>query len=224
MSALDLFFMGRKAPSPRSTCCLLGIAICGGLYAHSKWAANGSPRPSAHLIFWCSSWIISFAADSLYIKYIFNKFDVSGLDATLLQNGYSLCWLGIYTSLQWLGQQDQFKAIGSSGTEVLINPVAGFVIASSCLAGTLISYSSLNLRSLVSTTSFAVIGVASKMLSILLNEYVFHEEHGHIDRLLIILLCVVLSALYQQAPPRKMKTVTASMPDSSPWLQNSAMN
>jgi len=69
------------------------------------------------------------------------------------------------------------------------------------LVGTGIGYSGWWCRSVVSATSFTLIGVMNKFLTILLN-LVMWDQHATNGGILALLVCIAGGSIYEQAPMR----------------------
>lgn len=70
-----------------------------------------------------------------------------------------------------------------------------------CIVGTGIGYSSWYCRDLVSATTFTLIGVMNKFLTILLNVLLW-DQHATTKGILSLLLCLVGGSFYEQSPLR----------------------
>lgn len=68
-----------------------------------------------------------------------------------------------------------------------------------CLVGTGIGYSSWWCRSVVSATSFTLIGVINKCLTILLNVAIW-DQHATPGGIMSLFVCIVGGLVYQQSP------------------------
>jgi hypothetical protein len=86
-------------------------------------------------------------------------------------------------------------------TDTAIEPFALLLLFVSCAAGIGIGYSSWWCRDKVSATSFTLIGVMNKCLTILLNFFMW-DQHAPIGGIASLSLCLVGGAIYQQAPLR----------------------
>ena len=71
-----------------------------------------------------------------------------------------------------------------------------------CVAGTGIGYSSWWCRDKVSATSFTIIGVMNKCLTILLN-YMVWDNHARPAGIACLFLCLAGGSVYKQAPMRE---------------------
>ena len=121
--------------------------------------------------------------------------------------------LGLPPMLLFATFNGEFTHFGTSyeGTQVMFTATTITLLALGSIAGIGIGYSSWWCRGKVSATSFTIIGVMNKCLTILLNLVVW-EYHAPPGGILCLLLCLIGGAVYRQAPMRKEKT--QSMPDS----------
>lgn len=71
----------------------------------------------------------------------------------------------------------------------------------SSIIGTLIGYTGWSCRSLVSATSFTLIGVINKFLTILLNVFIW-DKHATPLGILSLIVSLIGGSCYQQAPMR----------------------
>ena len=69
------------------------------------------------------------------------------------------------------------------------------------VVGTLIGYTSWWCRSLVSATSFTLIGVVNKCLTILMNVLIW-DQHATPGGIFSLFVCISGGLIYQQAPMR----------------------
>merc|ERR1711862_404616 len=66
----------------------------------------------------------------------------------------------------------------------------------SCVIGVAISYAGFNLRQLVSATSFTVVGVVCKILTVLINDTIWQKHSsalGHVG----LLICIAAGFFYE---------------------------
>jgi drug/metabolite transporter (DMT)-like permease len=75
------------------------------------------------------------------------------------------------------------------------------VLLISCVIGTCISYAAFNCRNLVSATTFTLVGVINKMITILINTLIW-DNHASFFGILSLMLCIAGGTLYKQAPLR----------------------
>mmetsp|Transcript_9799 Transcript_9799/g.17606 ORF Transcript_9799/g.17606 Transcript_9799/m.17606 type:complete len:342 (+) Transcript_9799:83-1108(+) len=72
------------------------------------------------------------------------------------------------------------------------------VIALSCIVGLAISYAGFNLRKLISATSFTVIGVMCKIITVLINDIVW-TQHSNMMGHLGLLFCIGAGFAYERS-------------------------
>merc|ERR1719433_2075452 len=77
-------------------------------------------------------------------------------------------------------------------------PGAVLIVAASCIIGVAMSYAGFNLRKLVSATSFTVVGVVCKVLTVLINDLIW-TKHSNAVGHLGLFLCVAAGLLYERA-------------------------
>jgi len=76
----------------------------------------------------------------------------------------------------------------------------------SCVVGAAIGFSSWWCRGLLSATSFTIVGVANKFLSILLNIIVW-DKHATPAGTVALFVCLAGGTIYKQAPLRNESTI-----------------
>jgi len=190
VAAGDWLYMGREAPSPRSVASMLvvvaGSAAFVALDAEFQvkgWAAYA----------WVSVYLVCIAAEMLFGKQLTSRHQASLAASVLLTNAFALL---------------PFLAIGASTGELArgldarhFTPAAVAALLASCALSAGIGFSSWWCRSLVSATTFTVVGTVNKVLTVLLNVVVW-DKHASPLGTFFLLLCLVGGALYQQAPLR----------------------
>merc|ERR1719413_30763 len=72
----------------------------------------------------------------------------------------------------------------------------------SCVVGVAISYAGFNLRSLVSATTFTVVGVVCKIITVLLNDMIWTQHSNAIGHL-GLLICIARGFAYERAKAKK---------------------
>ncbi len=194
ISILDWLLLGRELPTKSSLLPLFGIFVSGSSYAFLKLNEqkdDGTSFFTAVGMQWSTVWLCSFVCDMIYIKYVVHEYPCSGFERTLYQNALAVPILSLFSVLD-LGSTDS----------LLTSSVADIVILSlSCLAGTVLSYTGMSLRSELSATSFTVLGITCKMASAGLNEALVEPEESKYA-LVCIAAVILCSAFYRQAPMR----------------------
>jgi len=115
---------------------------------------------------------------------------------------FSLLFLGLslplLALLSWArGEFDHFLEAAVETT-----PHQWGIVLAGCVAGTMIGWAGWFCRDLVSATSYTLIGVANKMLTVLLG-VVFLDKHASSSGIGSLCMCIVFSTQYKQSPLRK---------------------
>ena len=191
VAAGDWVFMGRSLPPARSLLAM-AVIVVGCVSFVSVDAAFDVSGVRAYA--WVSVYIVVLAVEMLLGKAIISEHtDVSLAGSVVLTNAIALV---------------PFLAIGTATGELArgLNPAlyttsAVSVLALSCALSGGIGFSSWWARSLVSATTFTVVGVACKIFTVLLN-IMFWSRHASPLGTAFLLLCLGGGAAYQQAPMR----------------------
>lgn len=96
-----------------------------------------------------------------------------------------------------------------SGTTTRLPPMSIFLLVLGSLVGTGIGYSSWWCREMVSATSFTLIGVVNKCLTILLNLLIW-DQHAQPGGILCLFVCIAGGMIYEQAPMRNERKAVAT--------------
>jgi len=145
------------------------------------------------LALWSAVWLLIFVLDMVFIKWVIEKTRSSGWDAALMQNAFA----AVFLALVWFVEA-QREAVAP--VEWTVGSTV--IVLSTCIVGTLLSYTGMSLRSKMSATTFAVVGIVCKMVSILLNEVWIGEDNNNVMRLMCVIVCIACSSLYRQSPLR----------------------
>mmetsp|Transcript_20041 Transcript_20041/g.30378 ORF Transcript_20041/g.30378 Transcript_20041/m.30378 type:complete len:369 (+) Transcript_20041:173-1279(+) len=209
VALLDAFFLGREYPSKRSWAGLSLIVLGAYSYAitDSQFEEQGM---SAY--FWPTLYCFVISFEMAYGKKIIRSVDLKTKSGPVLYtnilsftpmllfahmgNEYQRFWGDL-----WL--RDDGKLPSGSITLLLFG----------CIIGTAIGYSSWWCRDKVSATSFTLIGVMNKCLTVLLNLLIW-DNHASTLGILSLFLCLVGGSVYRQAPMRS----NTSRQDLSPLI------
>merc|ERR1719469_1722532 len=74
-------------------------------------------------------------------------------------------------------------------------------VALSCVVGVAISYAGFNLRKLVSATSFTVVGVVCKLVTVLINDLIW-AKHSNVIGHLGLGVCITAGFVYEKVKKR----------------------
>eukprot|EP00522_Entomoneis_paludosa_P009573 CAMPEP_0172445580 /NCGR_PEP_ID=MMETSP1065-20121228/5390_1 /TAXON_ID=265537 /ORGANISM="Amphiprora paludosa, Strain CCMP125" /LENGTH=290 /DNA_ID=CAMNT_0013196463 /DNA_START=52 /DNA_END=924 /DNA_ORIENTATION=- len=221
VSFLDAIFLGREYPSQRSWLAL-GIIVMGafGYAIHdAKFQSQGYAAyqwPFAYLL------VISF--EMAYGKSLLKSVELKTQSGPVVYTNM----LGIPPMMLFAAMGNEYHRFASdhlgdaTNTEAgQISHIAYILLFLGCVAGTGIGYSSWWCRGMVSATSFTLIGVMNKCLTILLNILVW-DQHAPPLGIASLFLCLVGGMLYRQAPMRAGHGKTGE--DSLQRLQVSTEN
>lgn len=74
----------------------------------------------------------------------------------------------------------------------------GLIVGLSCVVGVAISYAGFNLRKLVSATTFTVIGVMCKLITVLLNDFLW-SQHSNLMGHVGLGLCIAAGWAFEKS-------------------------
>jgi len=201
ISFLDFLFLNRELPHGNSFISLFGIFISGSAYAYLKYREFGSEQDATEEnsyglrgLVWSFVWLSCFVVDMIYIKHVADSHKCTGLERTLYQNTLALPVL-LVTLLTPIEMFDPMST-GDADNSALV------ALGLSCIAGTILSYTGMSLRTDLSATSFSILGIICKMASALLNEIFVSRESNRFS-LLCIAGVIMSSSFFKQAPFRK---------------------
>jgi len=190
VALLEWAFMRRALPSARSFLALLLLVGGAASYVVSDKAFKVSGL-SAYGWVTAYFWIIS--VEMVYGKHIVGK-----------HLGFKTLWgPTLYTNavalLPMLGIGLLTGEVDALYTGADWSPGAVVLMALSCVVGVSISFTGWYCRSLVTATCYTVLGVANKMLTVLVNVIIW-DQHASAAGVISLLVCLLGASLYQQAP------------------------
>lgn len=197
VSFLDAIFLGREYPSLRSWFAL-SIIVCGAYgYAQSDDAFK---EQGLSAYFWPICYLLVISFEMCYGKQIIRSVDLKTKSGPVL-----------YTNLLGWPPMLLFAHIGNEyqrfwndlwereGSRFPPGSIPLLLLGS--VVGTGIGYSSWWCRDKVSATSFTLIGVMNKCLTVLLNLLVW-DQHANSHGIASLFLCLIGGSMYKQAPMR----------------------
>lgn len=173
----DYALLGREAPTPRSWGAMLLIVVGCAVYCavDAEFALQGLAAYA-----WVLVYVAFMALEMLLGKQITSSLDVSLGTSVLLTNAVGLL---------------PFLAIGAATGELQrglswahFTPTASAALLASCLLSAGIGFSSWWCRSLVSATTFTVVGVVNKVLTVLLNILVWDKHSSWVGTLFLFVV------------------------------------
>lgn len=189
VAVFDYVFHGRDLPSLRS-CLAMGIIVAGALsyvLNDKSFAVSG-----LRAYVWVVVWLCFLIFNLTYGKYLVSGLGVSSWTAVQYNNTLSMLPTLLFGLLG--GEVDKLQAVEWTTRGLLW-------LAASCVVGLGISYAGFKCQSLISATSYTIIGVLNKMLTVLVNTLMW-DQHASAAGIASLLVCLAGGALYQQAPLR----------------------
>jgi len=198
-TVIEYNFMGREWPSSKSLLSLFAVAFGAVMYclSDSQLALEGY---SAY--YWVSLYYVLIIFEMTYGKQLTKSVKMdSPWGSTLYCNLFAILPMAI---LGWgLGDINTANA----GDLLFLNFQGCSLLLFSCLAGVGIGYSGWHCRSITSATTYTLVGVVNKFLTILLT-VLLSDKHASNLGLFAVCTCLAAGSFYKQAPLRSEKTVT----------------
>jgi len=164
----------------RSCCSLGGVLAFATLYAFD---AKGVRLTLVGLL-WVIFWLFLVAVQMIYGKWLVGAVNVSHVERVFYTN---FCGLPLFAPLASSEAFAFYDAVKLGGP---------YQIICSCLTGVTIGYTSWRLRALISATSFSLIGVLNKMLTVCVAITFWHDE-GSSMSLIALVGCLVSGFFYE---------------------------
>ena len=193
VAVLDCMFLGREAPSPRAWGAYALVAAGAVGYARSD-AAFLSAGAGAY------KWPAAYAA-IISVEMAYGKAIVHGVDMR------SKIWGPVYytNALAVPVMGGLFLAGDETATVrdayLSATPAAVALLLAGCVLGTGISYAGWLCRSQTSATTYTIVGLMNKCLTIFANQLVW-RRHASARGVAALLLCLLGGVVYRQAPLR----------------------
>jgi GDP-mannose transporter len=192
VTVVEYFFMDRAWPSFRSSMSLLVVAIGAVMYctSDSEFALKGF---SAY--YWVVLYFFLITFEMTYGKKLTSSVKMESIWGPVLY-----CNLLAALPMFLLGYVNgDYENLGEKIAEM---PGTGaMILLFSCVAGTLIGYTGWLCRSMVSATTYTLVGVVNKFLTVLLNTFMW-DKHSSPFGIFAVCVCLLAGTLYQQAPKR----------------------
>lgn len=192
VSVIEYFFMNRAWPSLRSSLSLLTVGGGAILYcmSDSQFMVDGIAS-----YFWVILYFFLISFEMTYGKKLTSSVKMDSVWGPVLYCNVLACLPMFLLSYSSGDSEHAIEIIKSM-------PVAGvLLLIFSCITGTLIGYTSWLCRGMVSGTTFTLVGVLNKFLTVILN-VVLWDKHSSPAGLLAVSLCLISGVFYQQAPYR----------------------
>lgn len=185
---LSLEVVTRRAASVvrwRSMLCLAGVAAfaCGFAFVDPGLMLSGSTG-----IFWLLMYDTILAFQVLYGKWLIGRVPMSHLQRALYTNSFGLpLSLCMFHSSKEYGIDSFVLALREST----------LMISITCFLGFGISYSSWRLRAMVEASTFSLIGVVNKMLTVIISSCTLDAQSSSIG-IMFLLGCIACAFFYER--------------------------
>jgi drug/metabolite transporter (DMT)-like permease len=194
---LERMFMGRQLPNVRSSLSLLGVVLCSVYYVleDSKLVVNNAAGWS-----WLAAWWFLLAFQMTYGKHITVALDLSEHERVFYTNTLSvppILLLGFC-----MGEHQLVHTIHFSRTTCTY-------LAMSCSIGLGISYTGWRLKDMVTATTFTLVGVINKLVTIAFSILAFPGSSS-VAGCVALAAAILCGLLYSDAPLRSEAKEKAS--------------
>lgn len=187
VAMLDKVALGQSLPSLKG--CLALLAIAGGAAVYSSSEAGFRIDGYA----WLSVYFVFIVVEMVFVKFLISNVPMSTWTRVYYNNALSLPLAVLSASLSrdlaFLRTPWSFEAV--------------LVVTASCIVSVAISYAGFNLRKMVSATSFTVVGVVCKLLTVLINDIIWTQHSnalGHVG----LLICITAGFQYERAKAEQL--------------------
>lgn len=205
VSVCDFIFLGREWPSKRSTTALLAIVVGAFGYARTdeQFLSQGITA-----YFWPLTYLCLITFEMVYGKQIVKSVNFKTVSGPVQYTNL----LGWPPMLLFAKMGGEFHRLNELMASYNVSSIWGLIkklpvesLALSiigCLIGTGIGYSGWWCRGKVSATSFTLIGVLNKCMTVIVNTMIW-DNHASPAGIASLFVCLIGGSFYQQAPMRK---------------------
>lgn len=181
VSILEHFTLGRNLPTLQGTLALLAIAGGAVIYVVSDEGFKIEGYT------WLLLYFVFIVTEMVFVKFIVDTVPMSTWTRVYYNNTLSIPLVLLSSTMMGFGG---FLEVVWAWQHIA-------VVGLSCVVGVAISYSGFHLRKMVSATTFTVIGVLCKLMTVMLNDIVWSQHSnfmGHIG----LLLCIAAGFAYER--------------------------
>eukprot|EP00038_Savillea_parva_P011349 m.196915 g.196915 ORF g.196915 m.196915 type:complete len:331 (+) comp19935_c0_seq1:110-1102(+) len=198
---IECTFMGRSLPSFKSLAALGGVITGATAYFYVTGGEVKQNEMSTYL--WVLAWYLLLAFQMTYGKMLVKGYTLSRSGQVLYQNAISIpviLALGVV-----VGDYDDLDRLSMSGLDIQLDgesrPYALLWLVISSVIGVGIGYTAWACRTLVTPTSFTLVGVVNKVLTILVS-ITFINPNATVYSVMALAMCIGCGMLYQPPPLR----------------------
>ena len=185
---IEWAFMGRMFPNSRSIASLIGVVLSASFYISND---TGVSVDGGAGMFWLLTWWLLLAAQMTYGKHLTDNIQMTQWERVFYTNA-----LAIPPTIVL------YFATGENTMEMKNGNGAMFYLVLSCVVGVAISYSGWKCRSVITATTFTLVGVLNKMATITFTIILWPSDFS-VLKTLSLLACVGFGLMYVDAPKRK---------------------
>ena len=188
---IEWALMGRSLPGARSTMSLAGVVGFASLYIKNE---AGVMVDGASGYVWLFVWWILLALQMTYGKWMTENIEMTQWERVFYTNAFALppTFLLFFV----FGENVKVRV-------VFLGENAMLWLAVSCVMGVGISYSGWRTRSVITATTFTLVGVLNKMATIAFTVIVWPAD-ASFSSIAALVFCILFGLLYQDAPKRKV--------------------
>ena len=187
--------LGRQLPNTRSCFALAGVLVTAILYALYDRTLQVKGVTG---LFWLFAWFCLLAFQMVYGKFITEAHSsMSNWENVLYNNLFGMPWMFLF----FIMSREPYYLIH----HLSITNMALLWVSLSCVVAVGISYTGWLARSCVSASTYSLVGVLNKIVTVAANGFIYPGETGTVG-ILALLCCIVFGVFYEDPPkqtPRK---------------------
>jgi drug/metabolite transporter (DMT)-like permease len=197
---LDALFLGREWPSPRSWAGLITLVI--GAYGYASFDEQFQTQGYGAYS-WPTAYTIIIALEMAYGKKIVKSVPLVTTSGPVIYTNL-IGFVPMLLLANVGGEYSKFWDYFWADDNQRLPPLAILLLVLGSVVGTGIGYSGWWCRGVVSATSFTLIGVMNKCLTVLLNTLIW-DQHAKPGGIFCLFLCIAGGMVYKQAPMRGLE-------------------
>mmetsp|Transcript_12794 Transcript_12794/g.30875 ORF Transcript_12794/g.30875 Transcript_12794/m.30875 type:complete len:316 (-) Transcript_12794:203-1150(-) len=183
-------FLGRSLPGPRSVLSLTGVVGFAAMYIKFD---TGVAVKGVEGYVWLFVWWLLLALQMTYGKWMTEKIEMTQWERVFYTNAFAIP----PTIVLFFATGENAKV-----SDLVMGDSAWFWLAASCAMGVGISYSGWRSRSVITATTFTLVGVLNKMATIAFTVVVWPNDTSALS-IVSLIFTILFGLLYQDAPKRK---------------------
>jgi len=154
-----------------------------------------------HVWMWALLYLSVLSFEMVYVKHVLNRLPMTTWTRVYYNNALALLFWPPFLLLgnEHRHLQEAFAALSESR--------AAATVSISCVLGVGISFTGFGLRNLVTATTFTVLGVMNKVLTVLMS-YLLITGAATFMGVVGLFACIGAGTMYEQAPPRASDSKT----------------